>query len=87
MVTFNQHFVVSGTIEVRFPTGDGGPASSAGLDGYGLHMTFDLNGNMYSSSAYTIRLTRGNTQIISTVAGSLLGYNFFVVCCIQLDSL
>ncbi len=60
-----------GTVEVSVPTGDGGPASSAGLDGYGLFMTFDTNGNMFSSSAFSsnIRLTRSNTQIISAIAG------------------
>ncbi len=52
-------------------SGDGGQATSAGVRAFGMHITLDRSGNMYVSSFSTpyIRLIKGDTGIITTVAG------------------
>lgn len=47
--------------------GDGGPASAASINPYGL--AFDLHGNLYISDSGRIRRVDAATGIISTVAG------------------
>jgi hypothetical protein len=54
---------------IPFFSGDGGAATSAGLDGPGA-LAVDQNGNVYIADDRRIRVVSASTGIISTVAGN-----------------